>query len=206
MKLSRPQRKMIACSLMVAITCALWLCGPKPWQWWALGAILCSWLADGLLAKYPPILGKVPHSFFVGAVWFAFAHVCYSAAAVMVIRSQGTPFSWAHFALLVLLFLATVLIHRLVFARRNIRGKGFAIAATAYLAVVGIMASLSFSAASGTAWNAWLLPVGACLFFISDCTLVVREYCRMKSKSLNRFIMATYLIGQLFLQVGLWLC
>lgn len=206
MKLSRPQRKMIACTFMVAVTCVLWLCGSKPWQWWALGAILCSWLADGLLAQYPPVLEKVPHHFFVGAVWFAFAHVCYGAAAVMVIRSQGTPFSWHSFALLVLAFMATVLVHRLVFARKSVRSKGFAVAATAYLALVGVMASLSFLAAGGTAWHAWCLPVGACLFFLSDCTLVVREYCRIKSKPLNRFIMATYLAGQLLLQFGLWLC
>ncbi|MDO4838301.1 MAG: lysoplasmalogenase [Clostridia bacterium] len=206
MKLSRPQRKMIFCTLMVIVTCVLWALGGKPWQWWALGAIFASWLADGLLAKYPPVLGKIPHSFFIGAVWFAIAHVCYSAASVMVLRSQGMPFHWRNFALLVLLFFATVFLHKLIFSRKSQRSKGFAIAATAYLAVVGIMASLSFLAAAGTAWRAWCLPIGACLFFISDCVLVVREYMRLKSKPINRLIMGTYLSGQLLLQIGLWMC
>lgn len=150
--------------------------------------------------------GENPHSFFIGAVWFAIAHVCYSAASVMVLRSQGTPFRWRNFALLALLFFVTVFLHKLIFSRKSQRSKGFAVAATAYLTVVGIMASLSFLAAAGTAWHAWCLPIGACLFFISDCVLVVREYMRLKSKPINRLIMGTYLSGQLLLQIGLWTC
>lgn len=206
MLLSRPQRKMLLCSLMLLITCALWFCGPKPWQWWALGAICCSWLADGLLAKYPPLLGRVPHSFFVGAVWFAAAHVCYAAASVMVLRSRGLPFRWRSFALLVMLFAAVVLIHRGVFARKSCRSTGFTVAACAYLTLVGVMASLSFLVSASDHWQVWFLPVGACLFFLSDCTLVVREYHRMKSKAINLVIMSTYLTGQLLLQLGLWAC
>lgn len=206
MKPSRSQRKMLFCTVMLALTCALWLCGPKPWQWWALGAIACSWLADGLLAKYPPPLNRVPQGFFVGASLFAMAHLCYGAASMMVLRSLGAPFRWRNFALVAAAFALAVLAHRVIFARRSQRGRGFTIAACAYLMLVGVMASLTFRVAAETVWRVWCLPLGACLFFLSDCILVVREYRRARSRPLSFAIMASYLAGQLFLQLGLWLC
>lgn len=206
MRLSRPQRKMIFCTLMFLFTFVLWLCGPKPWQWWALGAIACSWLADGLLAKYPPPLARVPQGFFVGASLFATAHACYGAASVMVLRSLGEPFRWQDFALVTAVFALAVLAHLVLFARRSQRGRGFTLAACAYLMLVGVMASLTFRVAAETAWRVWCLPVGACLFFLSDCVLVVREYRRARSPLMNRIILAFYLAGQLLLQLGFWLC
>lgn len=206
MKLTRSQRKMVFCTGMLLASCALWLVSPKPWQWWALGAMLCSWLADGLLAKYPPPLARVPHGFFVGAALFAAAHACYGAASVMVLRSLGVPLRWRHYVLLAALFAAVVMVHRGIFARQSRRGRGFTVAACAYLTLVGVMASLTIGVAAETAGRVWCLPVGACLFFLSDCILVVREYRRQASRFANLAIMAFYLIGQLLLQLGFWLC
>ena len=66
MRLTSAQRKMIASTTMLLAVCLAWLARFRPWGWWALGAMTASWLADGLLAKYPPVWRKVPGAFFIG--------------------------------------------------------------------------------------------------------------------------------------------
>lgn len=85
------------------------------------------------------------------------------------------------------------------------RATGFTAAACAYLMVVGVMASLAFRVGVETGGRLWMLPLGACLFFLSDCILVVREYRREKSAVMNGAIWSTYLTAQFLLQLGLWL-
>lgn len=203
--LSVQQRKILGSTAMFAVVCACWLGRFKPWGWWALGAVTASWLADGLLAKYPPVLGRVRGSFFVGASLFALAHACYGAASVMVLRAMGAPLKWVNFAVLMAVFLAAVACHGWLFARSSKRGAGFTVAATAYLLVVGAMAALAFRVGVESGGRLWMLPLGACLFFLSDCILVVREYRRIRSSRMDAAIWATYLSGQLLLQLGLWL-
>jgi hypothetical protein len=190
-----PRRKMILSTLMLLLTLALWLCGYKPWEFWAIGAIFCSWIADALLAKYPPFLRKVPGAFFIGASLFALAHACYAAASIMILRSFGLPFRWRSFAVLMALF-----------ARSSKRATGFTVAASSYLMVVGAMSALAIRVAAESGGRLWVLPLGACLFFLSDCILVVREYRREKSAVMTGMIWSTYLAAQALLQLGLWLC
>lgn len=47
-----------------------------------------------------------------------------------------------------------------------------------------------------------MLPLGACLFFLSDCILVVREYRREKSAVMNGAIWSTYLTAPIPAAVG----
>lgn len=199
------QRKMLASTAMLTVVCLGWLGRFQPWGWWALGAMLASWLADGLLAKYPPLLGRAPGGFFLGAGLFALAHACYGAASVMVLRAMGLPFRWLNFALLTAAFALAVGCHAWLFARSSKRAAGFTAAASAYLMVVGVMASLAFRVGVETQGRLWMLPLGACLFFLSDCILVVREYRREKSAVMTGAIWSTYLAAQLLLQLGLWL-
>lgn len=201
-----PRRKMILSTLMLLLTLALWLCGYKPWEFWAIGAIFCSWIADALLAKYPPFLRKVPGAFFIGASLFALAHACYAAASIMILRSFGLPFRWLSFAVLMALFACAVAAHIILFARSSKRATGFTVAASSYLMVVGAMSALAIRVASESGGRLWVLPLGACLFFLSDCILVVREYRREKSAVMNGMIWGTYLAAQALLQLGLWLC
>ena len=204
-RLTSAQRKMLASTAMLTLVCLAWLTRFRPWGWWGMGAIVASWLADGLLAKYPPMLGKVPGGFFIGAGFFALAHACYGAASVMVLRAMGLPFRWLNFSLLVAAFALAVGFHAWLFARSSKRATGFTAAACAYLMVVGVMASLAFRVGVETGGRLWMLPLGACLFFLSDCILVVREYRREKSAVMNGAIWSTYLTAQFLLQLGLWL-
>ena len=104
-----------------------------------------------------------------------------------------------------LLFALAVGCHAWLFARSSKRAAGFTAAASAYLMVVGVMASLAFRVGVETQGRLWVLPLGACLFFLSDCILVVREYRREKSAVMTGAIWSTYLAAQLLLQLGLWL-
>lgn len=205
MRLTSAQRKMIASTTMLLAVCLAWLTRFRPWGWWALGAMTASWLADGLLAKYPPVWQKVPGAFFIGASFFALAHACYGAASVMVLRAMGLPFRWLNFSLLVAAFALAVGCHARLFARSSKRAAGFTAAASAYLLVVGVMASLAFRVGVETGGRLWMLPLGACLFFLSDCILVVREYRKEKSALMTGAIWSTYLAAQCLLQLGLWL-
>ena len=205
-RLSASQKKMLASTCMTVTVVALWLCRLKPWSGWALGAMLASWVADAFLAKYPPVLGRIKQGFFVGAILFALAHVGYAAASVMILRSLGLPFSWWQFSAVMAIFALCVLAHFLLFARSSKHSRGFTLAACSYLLVVGAMSALAVRVCAETAWRVWLLPIGACLFFLSDCILVVREYRRAHEiPAYHRAIWATYMSGQLLLQLGLWL-
>ena len=197
---------MLASTCMLIVTVTLWLCRFKPWGGWALGAILASWVADAFLAKYPPFLGRLKHGFFAGAILFALAHAAYAAASVMILRSLGLPFSWWHFSIVMAVFAVCVVLHALLFARSSQHSTGFTFAACSYLLVVGAMSALAIRVCAATAGRVWLLPIGACLFFLSDCILVVREYRRAHAvPAYHRAIWATYMAGQLLLQLGLWL-
>ena len=136
-RLTSAQRKMLASTAMLTLVCLAWLTRFRPWGWWGMGAIVASWLADGLLARYPPVLGKVPGGFFIGAGFFALAHACYGAASVMVLRAMGLPFRWLNFSLLVAAFALAVGFHAWLFARSSKRATGFTAAACAYLMVGG---------------------------------------------------------------------
>ncbi len=159
-RLTSAQRKMLASTAMLTLVCLAWLTRFRPWGWWGMGAIVASWLADGLLAKYPPVLGKVPGGFFIGAGFFALAHACYGAASVMVLRAMGLPFRWLNFSLLVAAFALAVGFHAWLFARSSKRATGFTVAACAYLMVVGVMASLAFRVGVETGGRLWMLPLG----------------------------------------------
>lgn len=200
-----PRKKMLLSTLMTLLVCLMWLCRANPRAWWALAAIFCSWTADGLLAKYPPFLARVRGGFFVGAALFALAHVCYAGASVMILRAAGVPLRWSSFAALMGLFACAVCAHALLFARTSRRAAGFTAAACCYLLVVGAMAALTIRVAAASGGRLWMLPLGACLFFLSDCILVVREYRREKSRVLSTAVWATYLSAQALLQLGLWL-
>ena len=65
-RLTSAQRKMLASTAMLTLVCLAWLTRFRPWGWWGMGAIVASWLADGLLAKYPPVLGKCRGDFLSG--------------------------------------------------------------------------------------------------------------------------------------------
>ena len=128
-----------------------------------------------------------------------------AAQGVLRMRAMGLPFRWLNFSLLVAAFALAVGFHAWLFARSSKRATGFTVAACAYLLVVGVMASLAFRVGVETGGRLWMLPLGACLFFLSDCILVVREYRREKSAVMNGAIWSTYLTAQFLLQLGLWL-
>jgi len=128
-------------------------------------------------------------AFMIGLVLFLLGHVVY---AVALIHFNGFMFNG------VLTTAVVILIGLPIFAYLYSGLGSMMVPVIAYMIVISLMlnsALLTFQSGYFNSAQAWLLAVGAALFYISDVILAINKFKKPFPK--NRFSLAFYYTGQL---------
>lgn len=127
-------------------------------------------------------------AFMTGLVLFLLAHVAYAITFTVLDRLHTTDWLTA----LVLLLIGAAFF----FLIRGGLGK-MKIPVIVYLVVISVMVNQALSAFTGSAFNlrqAWMIAIGAVLFYISDVILAANRF--WKPFQYNRISLAFYYAGQ----------
>lgn len=207
MLLTKP-RKMIISSCMLVLSAVLMCATNRAWGSIAFLGMLLSWVADAMLAQFPqPLTRLKSKSFFIGAMLFVAAHVCYIVCMMMMGQAGAYPGLPDAYILIAIPFALLCVGHWVKYFRHeeSQRNIGFSIAASSYLLLVGVMATFAIRLFILSGYRYWALPLGALLFFVSDCVLVRREYRKSATRFTPYVIWGTYISAQLLLMAGLYL-
>jgi len=178
-------------TLLVIAVAILSLLAPSPQPYFAFGII------GGLVLSLGGDVALMYHSskaFLIGLILFFLAHVVY---AVFFTLPNG--FHRQDLVTGALLLIVAVVVYRYLKPGLGAMERPV----IAYIAIICLMVSRALSAFFGTAFSptqAWLLSVGAILFFLSDLVLAVNRF-RQPLKH-ERFSLVLYYAGQLLIALS----
>ncbi len=166
-------------------------------------AMLLSSLGDIVLMDFKPVTVRLHlRGFITGAIIFMLAQVMYSAVFFYKISYRGyillNSGVYISAALLIVIYASTVYIA----LKRHSEGRVILAPCFFYLFVICTTCALVFSYTLSAGGRSLLSAVGILSFIISDCFIIARNVCGIKSKILNELIWWFYPAGQILLLSG----
>lgn len=186
--------------VLFAVSLALALTRGRAMYWWVSAALAFSWLGDAALAGVKPLARFIPNLALCGMASFAFAHLCYSTALIMMLRVPGG--SVARAAATVAAFEAAGMLLWYILAGRSNGDRLLTIASCAYTALLVGMAGLASAAALNDMQRLWPLMLGGILFVISDALIAANWFRGVKQPAVENLIWSFYLPAQILLLSG----
>jgi hypothetical protein len=170
----------------------------------AVFAMLLSSLGDIVLMDYKPITSHLHlHGSFSGASLFMLSHLLYIATFGYKIFVGGyiyinTGFYIAAFTFIILSVACTA-----ISLIRKSSGRNLIIPCILYLFVISLNCATVYSYAFSAGGKGIISAAGILSFLISDCFIILKDVCGIKSKTLSKLIWWFYPIGQILLLSGI---
>lgn len=169
-------------------------------RWIKLAAMIISWLADMMLARYAPFTRLAGgYSFTKGALMFMFAHLLYLFAFILLIRMSGPLAVNAGFWLGCAVLAGVLLLLIAVYFRNPTRDPRMLLIGIIYGLVIGTLGIAVFTYAVQTKGLAWLTLIGIVSFMFSDLLIGLEKVGGISIANQDDLIWIFYPIGQLLI-------
>ncbi|HBP38839.1 MAG TPA: hypothetical protein DD640_08895 [Clostridiales bacterium] len=186
--------------LLVVLAVVLAVVFPTAPRWLKMGAMLISWFADMMLARYAPFTRLMGgYSFMKGAALFMLAHLLYLAAYILLTHSGRWPVINTGFWLGLAVLAGSLLLLVGAYIKNPVKSPGLLLVGILYSLVIGILGLTVFTYAFEKKGVAFLSLLGIISFMFSDLLIGLEKIGGLDFSRRDALVWIFYPLGQLLL-------
>ncbi|GHU76779.1 hypothetical protein AGMMS49992_23050 [Clostridia bacterium] len=195
--------KLLFTGLLVAAAFVLAMLRQAPAYWFAVAALVFSWLGDATLAGFEPLTRMMKEPSLWGLGFFAVAHLCYIVAFTLYLKAW--PRDGWRTSVMLAAFAAAGIVLWLLVCWRSSQPVQLRFASLAYSLLLFVMCCLAWACAVRLDGFVWPLALGGVLFVLSDGMIAFEWFRDWRYSWQPIAVWATYAPAQLLLLIGMWM-